>query len=43
MNLTGERTGEAVTASEEIRLIHYPESKGWTAKEILELLKAVRG
>lgn len=42
MKLTGERTGEAVTASEEIRLIHYLESKGWTAEQILELLKYIK-
>ena len=43
MNLTGQRTGETMSGREEIRLIRYLESQGWTAAQILALLKAVRG
>ena len=43
MNLTGERTEETMSGPEEIRLIRYLEAQGWTAEQILALLKAVRG
>ena len=43
MNLTGERTEETMSGSEETKLIRYRAAQGWTAEEILKLLKAVRG
>ena len=42
MSWTEERTDGAMTAKEEVRLIWFLESKGWTAEQILELLKYIK-
>ncbi len=43
MNSAGERKVEELTATEEIKLIAYLKSKGWTAEEIIALIEYIRG
>ncbi len=42
-NPAGEREVEEMTGSEELKLIEYLQSKGWTAEQILELIKYIKG
>lgn len=41
-NQAGEREDEGLTGREETRLIQYLERKGWTAEEIIALIKYIR-
>ncbi len=43
MTSAGEREVEGLTGTEEVKLIAYLKSKGWTAEEIIALIEYIRG
>ncbi len=43
MNSAGEREVERLTGTEEVKLIAYLKSLGWTAEQILALIEYIKG